>query len=176
MHDPAWGKDAPTVAAEIHFDGEVQAATFLVDTGASSTSINAHSLGNHVKAWNAGGDDESCNGVGGLWPVKRHTDVELVFHLPDGNDIQLTAPLVDLMAPFRDATGRASMVHRRPGRGTPTLNQPCQTPNLLGRDFFRANRLTLFWDPAGDAYIDVVEVPTTRTHPHADDKGHTAAN
>lgn len=160
------------LSAELLLGGRHQAVTFLVDTGATSTTINALLLADHVKAWNAGGEETLCNGVGGSWPAKRHLDIELVVRLPSETDVRLSAPAVDLMAPYVDGRGRASMVSGRPGR-QPVRHQPCQTSNLLGRDFFRANRMALHWNPLGESFIELLEEAPGQPVPEAVADGRT---
>ena len=129
----------------------------LVDTGAASTSLNPHEF-NRVGDIYSRGERKKFAGIGGAWPCRRFSNVAMTFALDDGEAVTLVAPSIDIPAPYvRESGGvrKEATAPTQPSRKGLISNMKYRAPALLGRNFFRINSLQLFWDPTGDAYIEV---------------------
>lgn len=152
--------DAPFLTAQVSIKDEVWRPALLVDTGAASTTFNGHKLAGIESIWSQGKDFDAT-GVG-TWPATFFGEGILTIDLPEG-PLPLKMPRVSVFYPYLHVRPDG----RREGALAPTAPfqkskrmplgdyQACEAPNLLGRDVFRANGLSLAWNPLGDTYLEI---------------------
>lgn len=153
--------DAPLIEGELQVAGHRQQVQFLVDTGASSTSINGAGLGAFEAIYP--GDDRlvMTGGVGGEWPGAQYRNAKFVISLPEG-DLELAIPLVTILIPYQKLNPANKWVPSLKKPALPPTARPgiasrmrsCRAPNLLGRDVFRTNGLAMRYDPLGSSHIE----------------------
>lgn len=179
VHGVMWDcTDAPFVEGELHLPhiGHPLPIQFLVDTGASSTSINGATIAEVATVYPQGAPNFS-GGVGGAWPVANFRNARYVVPLQQG-DLELSIPLLSLMSPYVRRQGQTVQAVMTVPRPPPPTARPatiqrfqqqatdydfCKAPNLLGRDVFRANFLALDWDPLATSHIRVGRVAAQAT-------------
>jgi hypothetical protein len=163
----AGNNDAPHLDAELVVKGEERVIHLLVDTGASSTTINLGLIADEPhKLWNLAQDKgEVSLGVGGAWPQRTLPPSSLKVETEAGDQVEIPLPQAAVMPPFRlvrrDRGGRICKTDGIMKARTIGQNEELtayQAPSLLGRDFFRANKLALGWDPNGSSFI-TLEMP-----------------